>query len=105
MRPSPEPPKKVSMVMPGRPPATIGLVTDPGIVAPVGALRPNDCCTASEVACDHEKRNSLTIADEITLVQPPTSALVLIVSLPHAGVPVPSTNPPKAPGIWRVRLE
>src|SRR6476661_10922389 len=60
MRPRPDPPKKVSMVMPGRPPATIGLVTDPGIAVPLGALKPNDCCTASDVACDHEKRNSLT---------------------------------------------
>ena len=69
-----------------------------------------DTVTASDVirrdvACDHEKRNSLTIADEITLVQPPTSALVLIVWLPNADVPVPSRTPPKAPGIWRVRFE
>ena len=91
--------------MPGRPPATIGLVTDPGIVAAAGGCRPNDCCTASDVDCDHEKRNSLTIADEITRVQPPTSALVLIVWLPNADVPVPSTTPPNAPGIWRVRFE
>ena len=69
------------------------------------ACRPNDCCTASDVDRDHEMRNSLTIADEITRVQPPTIALVLIVWLPNAEVPVPSTTPPKAPGIWRLRFE
>ena len=50
-------------------------------------------------------RNSLTIADESTRVQPPTVALVLIVWLPNADVPVPSTTPPNAPGICRVRFE
>ena len=55
------------MVMPGRPPATIGLVTEPGIVAPAGGVRPNDCCTASDVDCDHEMRDSFTIVDDSTL--------------------------------------
>src|SRR5258706_8941273 len=103
--PAPAPPKYPSIVMPGRPPATIGLVIAPGIDAPAGGVSPNDCCTASEVDCDHEMRNSLTIADEITRVQPPTTALVLIVWLPKADVPVPSMTPPNAPGICRLRFE
>ena len=57
----------------------MGFVTDPGIVAAGGVVRPNDCCRASDTDFDHEIRNSLTIADEMTLVQPPTIALVLIV--------------------------
>src|SRR5690349_9319668 len=105
MRPSPEPPKYVSIAMPGRPPATTGFVTVPGIVAADGAVRPNDCCTASEVDRDHDTRNSFTIAELMTRVQPPTTALVLIVWLPNADVPVPSTTPPKAPGISRSRFE
>src|SRR4029453_14785092 len=93
------------MVTPGRPPATIGLVTAPGMIRSAGGVRPNAWCTASDVDCDHEMRNSLTIADERTRVQPPTVALVLIVWLPNGGVPVPSTMPPNAPGICRVRFE
>src|SRR5437773_2289313 len=84
IRPRPDPPKKLSMLMPGRPPATIGFVTDPGIVAFVGGVRPNACCTASDLDRDHEMRNSLTIAELMTRVQPPTRALVLIVWLPNA---------------------
>ena len=42
---------------------------------------------------------------DTTRVHPPTSALVLIVWLPKADVPVPSRMPPKAPGIWRIRFE
>src|SRR5215510_5626191 len=103
MRPSPDPPKYVSIATPGRPPATIGLVTAPGIVADAGGVSPNDCCTASDVDRDHETRNSFTLFADITFVQPPTNALVLIVWLPNAEVPVPSTTPPKAPGIWRSR--
>ena len=49
--------------------------------------------------------NSFTIADDSTRVQPPTIALVLIVWLPNADVPVPSMTPPKAPGISRLRFE
>ena len=78
---------------------------EPGIVAAGGGACPNGCCTASEIACDQEKRNSLTTVDEKMCVQPPTNALVLIVWLPKAEVPVPSTTPPKAPGICRVRFE
>src|SRR5712691_3959582 len=79
IRPRPEPPKKPSIVTPGSPPATIGLVIDPGIVAAAGGVRPNACCTASEVERDHEMRNSFTLLDAITRVQPPTNAFVLIV--------------------------
>src|SRR6478736_5354064 len=99
MRPSPDPPKKPSMLMPCRPPATVGSVTEPGIVAAAGGKTPYGCCTASDVACDHEMRASFTMLDEITRVQPPTNALVLIVWFPNADVPVPSTTPPKAPGM------
>src|SRR3954447_10576609 len=105
MRPRPEPPKYVSIDTPGRPPATVGLVTDPGMVAAAGGVSPYAWCTASEVERDHDRRNSFTLLAEITFVQPPTSALVLIVWLPKADVPVPSTTPPNAPGICRSRLE
>ena len=91
--------------MPGKPPATIGLVIMPGICAAVGGVRPNDCCTASETERDHENRASFTMRDDSTRVQPPTTALVLIFWLPKAEVPVPSITPPKAPGISRSRFE
>src|SRR4029079_3460154 len=105
MRPRPEPPKWRSIVMPGSPPATIGLVIAPGMIAADGGVRPNDCEAAWAVDCGHEMRNSLTIDDDRTRVQPPTVALVLIVWLPKADVPVPSTTPPNAPGICLVRFE
>src|SRR5689334_8572695 len=105
MRPRPDPPKNVSIVIPGKPPATSGLVIDPGMTVPAGGARPNDCCRASEFARDHEKRNSLTIAEDRMCVHPPTSAWVLIVWLPKAEVPVPSITPPNAPGICRFRFE
>src|SRR2546425_1219189 len=38
IRPRPDPPKYPSMVIPGRPPATTGLVTDPGMVAAAGVV-------------------------------------------------------------------
>src|SRR5215472_17352206 len=79
MRPRPESPKYPSMVMPGSPPATVGLVTNPGIIAACGGVCPKGCCTASDVACDHENRNSFKVVDDTTRVHPPTSALVLIV--------------------------
>ena len=91
--------------MPAMPPATIGSVIEPGIVAAGGGAWPYGCCTASETARDQEKRNSFTSVGEKMCVQPPTKALVLIVWLPKAEVPVPSITPPKAPGIWRVRFE
>src|SRR5215468_2161251 len=93
------------MEMPGRPPATTGLVTKPGTMAAAGGCKPNGCCLASEVACDHEKRNSLIVDEDIIRVHPPTSAFVLFVWLPNADVPVPSRMPPNAPGICRVRFE
>src|SRR6185295_18249460 len=105
MRPRPEPPKNPSIVIPGRPPATVALVIEPGMVAAAGGARPNAWCTASEVDCDHDRRNSLTVTGPMILVQPPTTALVLIVWFPNADVPVPSTTPPKAPGICLVRFE
>src|SRR5256885_7581933 len=59
-------------------------------------FRSNAWWTASDVDRDHEMRNSLTLFADMTLVQPPTNAFVLIVWLPNADVPVPSTTPPKA---------
>jgi hypothetical protein len=38
-------------------------------------------------------------------VHPPTSPFDLMVWSPKAEVPVPSTMPPKAPGMKRCRLE
>ena len=106
MRPRPEPPKyavdRDAREVRRRP---IGSVIEPGIVAAAGGARPNAWCTASDVDCDQEMRNSLTIAELRIRVQPPTIALVLMVWLPNADVPVPSTTPPNAPGIWRVRFE
>jgi hypothetical protein len=58
-----------------------------------------------EFACDHESRNSLTRVADRMRVHPPTNAWVFISWLPNAEVPVPSTTPPKAPGISRVRFE
>ena len=75
------------------------------MVALAGGASPKGCCTASDLACDQEKRNSFTTEGEKMRVQPRTRALVSIVWLPKAEVPVPSTTPPKAPGIWRSRCE
>ena len=78
-RPRPEPPKKPSMVMPGKPPATSGSVIMPGIWALAGGVSPNAWCTASARERDHDTRASFTIVDDNTRVQPPTNALVSMV--------------------------
>src|SRR5215470_12996572 len=98
MRPSPGPPKNPSIEIPGRPPATVGFVIEPGIVAASGGARPKGCCNASDFACDQDTRNSLTIEGDRIRVQPPTNACDLMVWLPKAEVPVPSNRPPNAPG-------
>ena len=58
-----------------------------------------------DVACDHEKRNSFTMAGPMMRVQPPTRPFDFITWSPKADVPVPSTTPPKAPGMKRLRFE
>ena len=80
-------------------------MTEPGIVAALGGWMPNGCCTASDSEREYDSRNSLTIAAVRMRVHPPTIPLVWMVWLPNADVPVPSTTPPKAPGIWRLRFE
>src|SRR5215472_9373954 len=67
-RPRPDPPNRPVIEMPGKPPATSGFVTEPGIVAAGGAASPNGCCTASDVERDHDSRNSFNIVDDSTFV-------------------------------------
>ena len=103
--PRPGPWKYPSMVIPGIPPATVGSVIDPGIVAEGGGCWPNGSCTASDFDCVQEKRSSLTMVGEKMRVQPATTLLVLIFWLPKAEVLVPSMTPVNSPGMSRCRLE
>ena len=104
-RPRPDPPKNPSMVIPGRPPATMGSVMELRTSAAPDGCWPNGCWCASEVACCQLKRSSLTTVGLKMRVQPATTPLVLIVWSPKADVPVPSRMPPNAPGMLRCRFE
>ena len=93
------------MVMPVMPPAMRGSVGTPPTAAPAGGCWPNGSCTASDFAWAQDTRSSLTIVGERMRVQPPTRPFDFMTWSPKAEVPVPSTTPPKAPGMKRVRFE
>ena len=58
------------MVMPGKPPATCGFVTMPGIVALRRRRPPERLLHRVGVACDQDKRNSFTTVGDKMRVQP-----------------------------------